>query len=47
VGLAFHLSFLNKCETAERAVVSEYYQRCFNMALPSIESLGMANPHEQ
>jgi cobaltochelatase CobS len=47
VGLAFHLSFLNKCETTERAVVSEYYQRCFNTALPSIESLGMVTPHEQ
>lgn len=28
--LAFRLSFLNKCEEAERAAVAEYYQRCFD-----------------
>jgi cobaltochelatase CobS len=28
--LAFRLSFLNKCDDAERAVVAEYYQRCFD-----------------
>ena len=27
--LAFRLSFLNKCDEAERTVVAEYYQRCF------------------
>lgn len=27
---AFRLSFLNKCDETERAVVAEYYQRCFN-----------------
>jgi cobaltochelatase CobS len=27
--LAFRLSFYNKCDPAERATVSEYYQRCF------------------
>jgi len=27
---AFRLSFLNKCDEAERATVAEYYQRCFN-----------------
>lgn len=31
--LAFELSFLNKCEPAERAVVSEYFQRCFAQEL--------------
>lgn len=41
IGLAFHLSFLNKCETAERTIVMEYYQRCFNETLPSLESLAM------
>lgn len=28
-GLAFRLSFVNKCDEAERFTVSEYYQRCF------------------
>ncbi|MGF1698569.1 AAA family ATPase [Vibrio lamellibrachiae] len=27
--LAFRLSFLNKCDEAERPIVAEYYQRCF------------------
>ena len=26
---AFNLTFLNKCDEAERGVISEYYQRCF------------------
>jgi cobaltochelatase CobS len=30
VGFAFRLTFLNKCDEAERATVAEYYQRCFN-----------------
>lgn len=30
---AFRYSFLNKCETEERPVVAEYYQRCFNTEL--------------
>ena len=30
VGFAFRLTFLNKCDEAERPVVAEYYQRCFN-----------------
>lgn len=29
VGFAFKTSFLNKCDEAERAIVAEYYQRCF------------------
>lgn len=32
--LAFRLSFLNKCDEAERPLVAEYYQRCFNVELP-------------
>ena len=35
VGFAFSLSFLNKCDEAERSTVAEYYQRCFNEELPS------------
>ena len=31
--LAFRLSFLNKCDEAERPVVAEYYQRCFDEEL--------------
>ncbi|MGH3948603.1 MAG: AAA family ATPase [Pseudonocardiaceae bacterium] len=27
--VAFRLSFVNKCDEAERAVVAEYFQRCF------------------
>ena len=30
VGFAFRLTFLNKCDEAERQMVAEYYQRCFN-----------------
>jgi cobaltochelatase CobS len=31
--LAFRLSFLNKCDEAERGIVAEYYQRCFGQEL--------------
>lgn len=36
VATAFRLSFLNKCDEAERPIVAEYYQRCFGqeLALP-------------
>jgi cobaltochelatase CobS len=34
VGFAFRLTFLNKCDEAERGTVAEYYQRCFNEELP-------------
>ncbi|WP_215750859.1 MULTISPECIES: cobaltochelatase subunit CobS [unclassified Gluconobacter] len=30
VAFAFRLTFLNKCDEAERGIVAEYYQRCFN-----------------
>nr|WP_299246004.1 AAA family ATPase [uncultured Halomonas sp.] len=30
---AFRLSFLNKCDEAERPIVAEYYQRCFGEEL--------------
>lgn len=33
VALAFRLSFLNKCDEAERALVAEYFQRCFDQEL--------------
>ncbi len=27
---AFEVTFLNKCDETERAIIAEYYQRCFN-----------------
>ena len=33
--LALRLSFVNKCDEAERPLVAEYYQRCFNAQLMS------------
>ncbi|MFN9008287.1 MAG: cobaltochelatase subunit CobS [Hyphomonadaceae bacterium] len=34
VGLAFRLTFLNKCDELERPTVAEFYQRCFGTDLP-------------
>ncbi|MDE2042203.1 MAG: cobaltochelatase subunit CobS [Alphaproteobacteria bacterium] len=34
LGFAFRLSFLNKCDEAERMIVAEYYQRVFGKDLP-------------
>lgn len=33
LGLGFTLAFLNKCETEEKILVAEYYQRCFAQEL--------------
>lgn len=33
IGVAFQLTFLNKCDESERAIVSEYYQRAFGREL--------------
>ena len=35
VGFAFRVTFLNKCDEAERSTVAEYYQRCFNEEIPT------------
>ncbi len=35
IAFAFRLTFLNKCDEAERSTVGEYYQRCFNTELPA------------
>ncbi len=35
VAFAFRLTFLNKCDEAERPIVAEYYQRCFNADVPT------------
>jgi cobaltochelatase CobS len=34
VGLAFRMTFLNKCDELERPTVAEFYQRCFGADLP-------------
>jgi cobaltochelatase CobS len=34
VGFAFRLTFLNKCDELERALVAEFYQKCFGQELP-------------
>ena len=34
LGLAFRVTFLNKCDETERPVIAEYYQRCFGQELP-------------
>ena len=37
---AFRLSFVNKCDEAERPVVAEYFQRCFDRELDESYALG-------
>jgi cobaltochelatase CobS len=39
VAIAFRLSFVNKCDPAERPVVAEYFQRCFDIELDESYSL--------
>jgi cobaltochelatase CobS len=34
VGFAFRVTFVNKCDELERALVAEFYQRAFNAELP-------------
>ena len=33
LGMAFRMTFLNKCDEAERPLVAEFYQRCFGEEL--------------
>jgi cobaltochelatase CobS len=33
IGMAFRLTFLNKCDELERSIVAEFYQRCFGQEL--------------
>ena len=33
-GYAFRVTFLNKCDDAEKNIIAEYYQRCFGEDLP-------------
>ena len=37
--LAFRLSFVNKCDEAERPLVAEYFQRCFDRELDESHAL--------
>jgi len=41
VALGFRMTFLNKCDEAERSVVAEYYQRVFGEDLPEAAASGM------
>ena len=34
LAFAFRLTFLNKCDEAERPIIAEYYQRCLGVELP-------------
>ena len=34
IGYAFRVTFLNKCDDAEKNTIAEYYQRCFGEDLP-------------
>jgi cobaltochelatase CobS len=34
IGFAFRVTFVNKCDELERALVAEFYQRSFNQELP-------------
>jgi cobaltochelatase CobS len=39
VGFAFRVTFLNKCDEAERPLIAEYYQRVFGTDLPESVAL--------
>jgi len=43
LGVSFRLSYLNKCDDAERGTVAEYYQRCFDAELPESYAVDMQN----
>ena len=34
IGIAFRVTYLNKCDDAEKKTIAEYYQRCFGEDLP-------------
>ena len=48
IGFAFRVTFLNKCDEAERSTVMEYYQRCMNaeLAAGTSTSAGSGPPRE-
>ncbi len=43
IHFAFRVSFLNKCDEAERPIVAEYYQRCFGVDLPESAANNVVN----
>jgi len=43
IAFAFELTFLNKCDETERAIVAEFYQRCFGKDLKSAAPSLMMN----
>jgi len=36
LAFAFRVSFLNRCDEAERPLLAEYFQRCFDIELPGL-----------
>ncbi|HET7055355.1 MAG TPA: cobaltochelatase subunit CobS [Thermomicrobiales bacterium] len=38
LGVAYRMTFLNKCDELERSTVAEYYQRCFGEELPEYQT---------
>jgi cobaltochelatase CobS len=47
-GLAFKLTFLNRCDEDERALVAEYYQRCMGVELAEDrQAPGLAAPKSE
>ncbi|MDC0167761.1 cobaltochelatase subunit CobS [bacterium] len=40
IGYAFRVTFLNKCDDAEKNTIAEYYQRCFGEDLPESLIIG-------
>jgi cobaltochelatase CobS len=39
LGTSFKLTFLNKCDESERAIIAEYYQRCFDKELVDYQAV--------
>ncbi len=46
LGVSFRLSYLNKCDDAERSTIAEYYQRCFDTELAESYALNMVSAEE-
>ena len=46
LGVSFRLSYLNKCDDAERSTIAEYYQRCFDIELAESYALNMVGVEE-
>ena len=39
LGYSFRVTFLNKCDELEKKIISEYYQRCFDVDLGITKNL--------